>query len=64
MEMILPGKIVPYKCCLPSTNISVKKDFDADVLLSNVTHLQVLSVIFIEYGQNIHKRDISEIKLF
>ncbi len=27
-----PEKIVPYKCCLPGSNFSVKKDFDTDVL--------------------------------
>ncbi len=30
-EVITPGKIVPYKCCLPNSNIS-EKDFDTDVL--------------------------------
>ncbi len=28
MNVITLGKVVPYKCCLPSLNISVKKDFD------------------------------------
>ncbi len=56
-----PGKIpawltMTYKGCLPSSNISLKKDFDTDVLLTNVvTHVQVLSVTFIEYGQNVNK---------
>ncbi len=55
-KCIMPGKIVPRKCCLPGSNTSMKKDFDADVLLPNVvTHFQVLSVTFIEYGQNVNK---------
>ncbi len=33
-KVIMPEKIVPYKCCLPSWNISVKRDFDTDVLLN------------------------------
>ncbi len=33
-KVFTPGKIVPYKCCLPGSNISVKKDFDTDVLLN------------------------------
>ncbi len=32
-KMITSGKIVPYKWRLPSSNISVKKDFDTEVLL-------------------------------
>ncbi len=32
LKVIMPGKIDPYKCCIPSSNISVKKDFDTDVL--------------------------------
>ncbi len=27
MKVVTPGKIVPYKCGHPSSNISVKKDF-------------------------------------
>ncbi len=34
MNVITPEKIVPYKCCLPSSNISVEKDFDTDVLFN------------------------------
>ncbi len=33
-KVITPGKIVPCKCCLPSTNISMKRDFDTDLLLN------------------------------
>ncbi len=33
-KVITPGKIVPYKCCLPSSSISVKKDFDTDFLFN------------------------------
>ncbi len=33
-EVITPGKIVPSKCCLPSWNISVKKNFNTDVLFN------------------------------
>ncbi len=38
IKVITPGKIVPYKCCLPNSNISVKKDLDTDVLFNTVTH--------------------------
>ncbi len=31
-KVIMPRKIVPYKCCLPSPNISLKKEFDTEVL--------------------------------
>ncbi len=64
MKVITPGKIVPYKRCLPSLNISVKRDFDADVLFTNVTHFQLLSVTSIEYGQNVNKHKILQIKVF
>ncbi len=37
-EVIAPGKTVPYKCCLLSLNISMKKDFDTDVLFT-VPHI-------------------------
>ncbi len=30
-KVITPGKIVPHKCCLPSSNFSMKKDFDRNV---------------------------------
>ncbi len=33
IKIITPGKIVPYKSCLPGSNISVK-DFDTDVLFN------------------------------
>ncbi len=32
INVITPGKIVPYKCCLPCSKISAKTDFDTDVL--------------------------------
>ncbi len=45
-KVIRPGKTVPYKCCLPSWNISVRTDFDTDVLLTNiVSHFQVLAKV-------------------
>ncbi len=31
-KVVTHGNIVSYKCCLPSSNSSVKKDFDTDVL--------------------------------
>ncbi len=37
-KVITPGKIVPYKSSLPSSNISLKKDFDTDVLLNCCSH--------------------------
>ncbi len=65
MEVITPGKIVPYKCCLPGLNISTQRNFDTDFLLTNiVTHLQVPPVMFIEYWQSVNKHNISQIKLF
>ncbi len=33
-KLIALEKIVPYKCCLPSSNIGVKKDFDTDILFN------------------------------
>ncbi len=33
-KVITPGKIVPNECCLPSSNVSVKRDFDADILFN------------------------------
>ncbi len=55
-EIIAPGKIVPYKCCLPSLNISVKRDLTQTFLLTNtVTHFQLLSVKSTEYEQNGNK---------
>ncbi len=64
MKVIMPGKTVPYKCCLPNSNISVTKVFDTDVLFNIITHFQGLSIMFIEHGQNVNIRDISQIKLF
>ncbi len=57
-KVITPRKIVPYKCCLPSSNISVKKDFNKDIFLTNVTHFEVLFVTLTEYGQIINKHHI------
>ncbi len=60
-EVITPGKIVPYEYGLPSSNISIMKDFDTDVLL-NQCHTfssSLLSVTFTEYGQNVDKHDTS-----
>ncbi len=37
-EIITPGKIVPYKCCLSSANISVKTDFVTVVLFNWPCH--------------------------
>ncbi len=34
MKITAAGKIVSYKCCLLSLNISVKFDFDTDVLIN------------------------------
>ncbi len=44
---------------LPSiANISMKTDFDRRSFLTNiVAHFQVLSVMFIEYGQNVNKHN-------
>ncbi len=32
------GKIISYRCCLPSSNVSVKKDFDKDVLFNQCSN--------------------------
>ncbi len=32
IKVVTPGKIVPYKCCLPSSGISMMKDFHTDDL--------------------------------
>ncbi len=45
-------EIVPYKCCHPSLNISEKKDSDTDFFFP------VLSITFIEHGQNVNKHTI------
>ncbi len=47
-KVTMPEKIVPYKCC---------KDFYTDYL-TDVSHFQVLSATFIEYGQNVNKHNI------
>ncbi len=61
MEIITPGKIVPFKCCLPSWNISVKKDLTQVFFKNNaVTYFQLLSVTFTEYGQNVNKHRIDK----
>ncbi len=38
-KVITPGKIVPFKCCLPGPNISMKKDFDTDVFCKLMSHI-------------------------
>ncbi len=44
-----------FQCSLPNSNISMKTDFDTDILLTNVTHVQVLSIMLMEYGQHVNK---------
>ncbi len=44
-KVITPGKIVPNKCCLSSSNISMKKDFDTDTV-KLTSYFQLLSVTF------------------
>ncbi len=39
MKVMTPGKIVPYKCSLPSSNISVMKNFDTDAPLLMLSHI-------------------------
>ncbi len=34
MKVTMPGKIVSYKYCLASSNVSMKRDFYTDVLFS------------------------------
>ncbi len=52
MKIITPEKIVPYKCCLLSLNISVKMDFDMDFLFNSSLLFNVVMfiVMFTEYG--------------
>ncbi len=45
IKVIMLGKIFSYSCCLPNSSI---KDF-----YTGITQFQVLSVLFIEYGQNV-----------
>ncbi len=60
-KVISPGKIVPYKCCIPSSNIRVKEEFDTNFFLTSIiTHFQVLSVKFSEYARNVNKHNISD----
>ncbi len=33
-KVIIAGEIVPYKCCLPSLSINIKKDFDTEILVN------------------------------
>ncbi len=58
MKVNTPGKIVPSKCCLPSLNISVKRDLTQTFFLINVTFSGTF-VMFTEHGQNVSKQDIS-----
>ncbi len=37
-KVIAPGKIVPYKRCPPSSNVSVKRDFYTAVLFNYHCH--------------------------
>ncbi len=48
-KVITPGKIVPSKCCLPSSIIGVEKDFDTDVPFYPCH-------TFTECGLNVHKQ--------
>ncbi len=59
MKVNTPGKIVPYKCCPPSLNIGARLVLTQMVFLTNITHFQVLSVTFIEYGQKVNKHDVT-----
>ncbi len=43
-KVITPGKIVPDKCCLPSSNTSVRAILTQTFFLTDVTHFQLLSV--------------------
>ncbi len=47
-KVITPGKIVPYKCCIPTSNVSVKILTQTFLLISFVIHFQVLSIKFIK----------------
>ncbi len=49
-KVIAPGKIDPYKCFLPSLNISVERNV--------VSQFKLLSVAFIGSGQNVNKHHI------
>ncbi len=61
LKVITPGKIVPCKCFLLSSNISMKKNFDTDGLFNSCCHIFLAT--FIEFRQNVNKQDISQIKL-
>ncbi len=38
VKVVTPGKIVPVKCCLSVSNISVKNNFKKDVLINQRCH--------------------------
>ncbi len=60
LKVILTGKIVSYKCCLPNLDINLMKDLTQMFFLTDVfSNFQVLCLTFIDYEQNVNKRDIS-----
>ncbi len=51
-KVITPGATVPYKCCLPSSKLSVKNDFDTDVLFKlTLSHIfsYLLDGVYVTY---------------
>ncbi len=45
-----------HKCCLHNRNIGMQRSFTQMFFLTNdVTQFQLLSVTFMEYGQNVNK---------
>ncbi len=50
------GKIVTYKCRPPSSNISEKKHFDANVHFINNCHTFLVLSLFTENGQIVNKQ--------
>ncbi len=61
MTVITPGKIVPYKCCLLARILARRRILTQTFFLTNaVTHFQVLSEMFTEYGQNVNKHDVDK----
>ncbi len=57
MKVFTPGKIVPYKCAFLAQILALRRILTQMFFFTNaITHFQLLSVMFIEYGQNVNKQ--------
>ncbi len=64
MKVITPGKIVTSAAFIARTLVRGRISTQTFFSTNAVTHFQVLSVTFIEYGQNVNEHHISWIELF